>query len=218
MSGDNLTPRLSLDCPSPIPPYCRIIITFIPIHESEKETSNLSMRSRPTTDITVNFHAVLSKIPSFCSVFLSINHFGLFALSFAEVWSYLLALLVCGHYYTASRATFTRGSDSYFYNDWCKGKWIDHTLTCLALRFIVHLTSSATWYYELNTNLQCRPFLYAPTFSEYSQRRSNVRAFFFFFLFFLRTFDLSRPRIFRKHSLEETLLCLRLRTSHILIN
>lgn len=183
MSGDNLTPRLSLDCPSPIPPYCRIIITFIPIHESEKETSNLSVRSRPT-DITVNFHAVLSKIPSFCSVFLSINHFGLFALSFAEVWSYLLALLVCGHYYTASRATFTRGSDSYFYNDWCKGKWIDHTLTCLALRFIVHLTSSATWYYELNTNLQCRPFLYASTFSEYSQRRSNVRAFFFFFSFF----------------------------------
>lgn len=91
-----------LDCPSPIPPYCRIIIiAFIPVHESAKETSNLFERSRPTTDITVNFHAVLSKIPPppffFCSVFLSINHFGLFALSFAQVWSYLLALLVCGH-------------------------------------------------------------------------------------------------------------------------
>lgn len=119
MSGDNLTPRLSLSTVhlprSTILPY---YYYYYYVHSSswilEKETSNLSPRShvqptnQPTTDITVNFHAVLSKIPSFLFLyFLSINHFGLFALSFAQVWSYLLALLVCGHYYTSSRATYT---------------------------------------------------------------------------------------------------------------
>lgn len=122
-------------------------------YEFKKKGAIYSSTHVPNTTIAVNFHAALANAPLSFECPLLIFQF---VCSFICSNSILFASVacICGH---SLEGHDVARRDSYTYNmiD-VKGKWIDHTLTCLALRFIVHLTSSATWYYELNTNVRSR--------------------------------------------------------------